>query len=235
MITSVRRVALVTGSHGGLGVAIVRRLEADGWAVAASAHREGAFAADVSQSAECDRLVKRVVSEFGRLDLLVNNAAYMQLAPIDEQEIYDWWRIVDVNLGGSFYMARASADALRRAHGHIINLSSRMGIAGDANGTAYAASKAGLIGMTKALALELAPEVRVNALAPGPVDTPQLAVDARNSNRTLDEERIARALESPLQRLVTPDEIAGSISFLVSNDAAEYTGQVLCPNGGRLM
>jgi NAD(P)-dependent dehydrogenase (short-subunit alcohol dehydrogenase family) len=229
------RVALVTGARGGLGVAIVRRLEVEGWTVAAAARREGRFAADVSDPVACRRLFEAVVEEFGRLDLLVNNAAYMQLAPVDEQDVEDWWRIIDVNLGGAFFLSRAAADELRKRRGQIINLSSRMGVAGDANGTAYAASKAGLIGMTKALARELAPEVRVNALAPGPVDTPQLAVDARNSNRTLEQERRARAEESPLRRLVSADEIAASIAFLVSSDASEYTGQVFSPNGGRLM
>jgi NAD(P)-dependent dehydrogenase (short-subunit alcohol dehydrogenase family) len=229
------RVALVTGANGGIGTAIVQRLERDGWTVAASMRDKGAFEADVRDSTACARVVGRVVAEFGRLDLLVNNAAYMRLAPVDEQDVEDWWHVVDVNLGGSFYMARASADALREAKGHIVNLSSRMGVAGDANGTAYTSSKAGLIGLTKALALELAPDVRVNALAPGPVDTQQLGVDALNSGRSLDEEREARAKESPLKRLVSAEEIAGTIAFLVSDDAAEYTGQVFSPNGGRLM
>jgi NAD(P)-dependent dehydrogenase (short-subunit alcohol dehydrogenase family) len=228
-------IALVTGSNGGLGRAIVRRLEDEGWSVAASARSEGPFAADVTDSEACERVVGLVLARWGRLDLLVNNAAYMALAPVDRHATDDWWRVVDVNLTGSFFMARSAAPALRQSRGHIINVASRMGIAGDADGTAYSASKSGLIGLTKALARELAPDVRVNALAPGPIDTPQLRVDADYSRRSLEEERRVRAQTSPLRRLATPEDIAGSIAFLVSPDAREYTGQVLSPNGGRLM
>ncbi len=235
MTSGIKRVALVTGSNGGLGRAIVRRLEDDGWSVAGSARSEGTFAADVTDSEACERLVGLVLARWGRLDLLVNNAAYMALAPVDGHAVDDWWCVIDVNLSGSFFMARSAAPALRLAGGHIINVASRMGQAGDADGTAYSASKAGLIGLTKALARELAPDVRVNALAPGPIDTPQLRVDAAYSRRSLDEERVIRARLSPLQRLATPEEIAGSIAFLTSPDAREYTGQVLSPNGGRLM
>ena len=189
----------------------------------------------MTDSDACQRVVGLVLSRWGRLDLLVNNAAYMALAPVDRHAVDDWWCVVDVNLSGAFFMARSAAPALRQARGHIINVASRMGQAGDADGTAYSASKAGLIGLTKALARELAPDVRVNALAPGPIDTPQLRVDADYSRRSLEEERLIRARLSPLQRLATPEEIAGTIAFLVSPDAREYTGQVLTPNGGRLM
>jgi NAD(P)-dependent dehydrogenase (short-subunit alcohol dehydrogenase family) len=229
------RVALVTGANGGLGRAIVGRLEREGWTVAAATRMDGAFAADVSQSRECGKVVDTVLARFGRLDLLVNNAAYMALAPVDDHPVDDWWRVVDVNLSGAFFLARAAALALLEARGHIINISSRMGMAGDRDGTAYAASKAGLIGLTKALALELAPDVRVNALAPGPIDTAQLLVDAHHSGRSLQDERLAAAGRSPLRVLATPDEIAGSVAFLVSADARSYTGQVLCPNNGLLM
>jgi NAD(P)-dependent dehydrogenase (short-subunit alcohol dehydrogenase family) len=229
------RVALVTGADGGLGTALVRRLERDGWSVAASTEHDGEFAGDVSDPRACDRIVDRVLDGFGRLDLLVNNAAYMALSPVSEHALADWWRVVDVNLSGSFFLARRAADSLREARGSIVNVSSRMGIAGDADGTAYAASKAGLIGLTKALALELAPEVRVNAIAPGPIDTPQLLVDARRNGRSLDEERAEAVLKTPLRRLVSPEEIAGTVAFLVSADGAHYSGQVLSPNGGLLM
>ncbi|MDQ6878804.1 MAG: SDR family oxidoreductase [Candidatus Dormibacteraeota bacterium] len=229
------RVALVTGADGGLGQAIVHRLGGVGWSIAASTRAGGTFAADVSDSKACDRLVAAVLARFGRLDLLVNNAAYMTLASITSHPVDDWWRVIEVNLSGAFFLARGAAPALREAQGHIVNIASRMGMAGDPDGTAYSASKAGLIGLTKALAHELAPEVRVNALAPGPIDTPQLLVDAQHNRRSLEDERQAAVKRSPLRRLATPDEIAGSVVFLVSKDASHYTGQVLCPNGGLLM
>jgi NAD(P)-dependent dehydrogenase (short-subunit alcohol dehydrogenase family) len=223
------KVAVVTGADGGLGAAIVRRLELDGWSVAASTHHDGHYAGDVSDPRACNRIVDRVLEDFGRLDLLVNNAAYMALSPVSEHEIADWWRVVDVNLSGSFFLIRRAADALREARGSIVN------IAGGADGTAYAASKAGLIGLTKAVSLELAPDVRVNAIAPGPIDTPQLLVDARRNQRSLDDERADAVLKTPLQRLVSAAEVAGTVAFLVSRDAAHYSGQVLSPNGGLLM
>jgi NAD(P)-dependent dehydrogenase (short-subunit alcohol dehydrogenase family) len=229
------KVALVTGSDGGLGAAIVRRLEHDGWLVAASTHHDGHYAGDVSDPRACNRIVDRVLEDLGRLDLLVNNAAYMALSPVSEHEIADWWRVIDVNLSGSFYLVRRAAGALREARGSIVNISSRMGVAGGADGTAYAASKAGLIGLTKAVSLELAPDVRVNAIAPGPIDTPQLLVDARRNRWSLDDERADAVLKTPLQRLVSADEVAGTVAFLVSPDAAHYSGQVLSPNGGLLM
>jgi 3-oxoacyl-[acyl-carrier protein] reductase len=229
------KVALVTGADGGIGTAITRRLEDEGWRVAAATRATGEFAADVSDPAACNALVDAVVGAYGRLDLVVNNAAHMTLAPINEHPAEDWWRVIDTNLSGPFYLARRAAQALVDAQGSIVNISSRMGIAGGADGTAYAASKAGLIGLTKALALELAPEVRVNAIAPGPVDTPQLEVDARHNGRSLDAEREDAIASSPLRRLMSPTEVAGAVSFLVSPDGANYTGQVLSPNGGLLL
>jgi len=128
--------------------------------------------------------------------------------------------------------ARAAAAALRASRGSIVFVSSEWGVRGWPLATAYAASKAGLIGLTKALARELAPEIRVNALAPGVIDTPQLAVDAVSAGVTLDEIRRSYAALAPLGRIAAPAEIAASVVFLASPGAAYYTGQVLQPNGG---
>ena len=111
-------------------------------------------------------------------------------------------------------------------------MSSEWGVIGWPGASAYAASKSGLIGLTRALARELAPDVRVNAIAPGVIDTPQLAVDAADAGITLDEMKRRYAEASPLRRIADPDEIAASIEFLASDGAAYYTGQVLHPNGG---
>jgi NAD(P)-dependent dehydrogenase (short-subunit alcohol dehydrogenase family) len=228
----VRRVVLVTGSTGGIGRSLVTRFNADGWQVAASTHHGGELAADLADPDEVARLIGRVIVRFGRLDALIVNHATMAMAPVDAHDPADWWRIVDTNLSGAFYLARDAAPHLVAANGSIVFISSEWGVIGWPRASAYSASKAGLMGLTRALARELAPAVRVNALAPGAVDTPQLEVDARDAGLTLDEIRARYAREAPLRRIGTPAEVAASVAFLVSADAANYTGQVLHPNAG---
>ncbi|MFZ5854165.1 MAG: SDR family NAD(P)-dependent oxidoreductase [Chloroflexota bacterium] len=229
------RVALVTGAGGGLGRAIVAALEAEGWMVAGATHRGGEFAADLADPAAPDRLVERVIDRFGRLDLLVPNHAAMGMAPVEVHPVEDWWRIVDTNLSGSFRLARAAAPHLLAGGGSIVFISSEWGVTGWPGASAYAASKAGLIGLTKALARELAPEVRVNAVAPGVIDTPQLQVDAAAAGVPIGEIRRRYAAAAPLRRIATPDEIAATVICLVSPAGGYYTGQVLQPNGGTTM
>lgn len=223
---------LVTGSTGGIGRSLVTRFNADGWQVAASTHHGGELAADLADPDEVARLIGRVIVRFGRLDALIVNHATMAMAPVDAHDPADWWRIVDTNLSGAFYLARDAAPHLVAANGSIVFISSEWGVIGWPRASAYSASKAGLMGLTRALARELAPAVRVNALAPGAVDTPQLEVDARDAGLTLDEIRARYAREAPLRRIGTPAEVAASVAFLVSADAANYTGQVLHPNAG---
>lgn len=225
-------VTLITGSVGGIGRALVARFAADGWSVAAATHHEGAFAADLADPGEAAQLVARVVEGYGRMDALVVNHAAMSLAPVERHDPADWWRIVDTNLSGAFYLARESAPHLVETAGSIVFVSSEWGISGWPRATAYAASKAGLIGLARALARELAPRVRVNAVAPGAVDTPQLEVDAVDAGVTKATIVERYAAEAPLQRIGTPGEVAASVAFLVSPDAANYTGQVLRPNAG---
>ena len=225
-------VALVTGAAGGLGRAIARRLAADGWTVAAATREGGPLAYDLAEQSAAGALVEAVLRTYGRLDLLVANHAAMAMGRVEEQPLDEWWRIVHTNLSGSFRLVRAAAAELTSRGGSIVLISSEWGITGWPRATAYAASKAGLIGLTKALALELAPAVRVNALAPGIIDTPQLAVDAADAGVGLDEIRERYAAHAPLRRIATADEIASSVTFLASQDAAYYTGQVLSPNGG---
>jgi NAD(P)-dependent dehydrogenase (short-subunit alcohol dehydrogenase family) len=225
-------VALVTGSTGGLGRAIVAALEGDGWRVAPSAHRSGPFAADVADPVAVEALVARVVARLGRLDLVVSNAAAMAMASVEEHPLEDWWRIIRTNLSGGFFLARAAAPHLAAAAGSLLFVSSEWGVTGWPRATAYAASKAGLIGLTKALARELAPRVRVNALAPGAIDTRQLEVDAADAGVTLEAIRGRYARAAPLGRIATPAEIAETVAFLASPGGAFYTGEVLQPNGG---
>jgi NAD(P)-dependent dehydrogenase (short-subunit alcohol dehydrogenase family) len=229
------KVALVTGAAGGIGRAIVARLSADGWTAVPATHRDGPFAADLADPAAARSLVQRAVAATGRLDLLVANHAAMTMAPIEEYDIDDWWRVVDTNLGGSFHLARAAAPHLRNAGGSIVFIASEWGVSGWPQASAYVASKAGLIGLTKALARELAPRVRVNALAPGVIDTAQLQVDADALAISLAEMKSRYAAAAPLGRIGTTAEIAASVAFLASDEAGYYTGQVLSPNGGTTM
>lgn len=226
------RVALVTGAAGGLGAAIVDALAADGWVVAGATRRDGPHAADLADAGAGDLLVEGVIARHGRLDLLVSNAAAMTMAPVDSHPVDDWWHVVDVNLSAAFRLSRAASPHLRAARGAIVYISSEWGVTGWPDATAYSASKAGLIGLAKALARELAPEVRVNAIAPGVIDTPQLRVDADHAGVPLDEMKARYAAATPLGRIATPEEIAASVIFLASAGGAFYTGQVLQPNGG---
>ena len=227
-----RPVALVTGAMGGLGTAIVLKLRALGTDVVAATHRTGPFEADLSDPGEARALIERAVTVHGRLDLLIANHAAMTMWPVDAHPVDDWWHVVNTNLSGTFFLSQAAAPHLRRSRGVIIIISSEWGITGWPEASAYAASKAGLIGLTKSLAIALAPEVRVNAIAPGIIDTPQLAVDADAAGISLAEMKARYADETRLRRIATPIEVAGTVAFLASADAEFYTGQVFRPNGG---
>jgi NAD(P)-dependent dehydrogenase (short-subunit alcohol dehydrogenase family) len=222
----------VTGAAGGLGRAIVKRLQADGWTVAAATHKGGPLAFDLLDPAAPAALVEEVVQRCGRLDMLVANHAAMTLGALEEQPLDEWWRIVNTNLSGSFRLVRAAASELSSRGGSIVLVSSDWALSGWPRATAYVASKAGLIGLAKALALELAPAVRVNALAPGIMDTLQLDVDAADAGLSRDAIRDRYAATAPLQRIASADEIAATVAFLASREAKYYTGQVLSPNGG---
>jgi NAD(P)-dependent dehydrogenase (short-subunit alcohol dehydrogenase family) len=225
-------VALVTGAAGGLGRATVVALADAGWVVAAATHRGRDLAFDLSVLEAPAELVAAVLERHGRIDLLVANHAAMAMAAVEDHDPADWWRIVDTNLSGSFRLARAAASELRARRGSIVFVSSEWGLIGWPRASAYTASKAGLVGLTKALALELAPQVTVNALAPGVVDTPQLEVDAGDLGVSLAEVRDRYAAVTPLRRIATPTEIAATVVFLASDGGRFYTGQVLSPNGG---
>ncbi len=243
------KIGLVTGAQQGIGRAISLALARDGADVAinflddrAAAERLGdevralgrralVVQGDVSRGGEVERLVAAVVEELGPPDVLVNNAGVFPRAPFLELAERDWDHVLGVNLKGSFLTAQAVARAMVAAGrpGAIVNISSSA-VRGDARGVHYSASKAGIVGLTRAMALALAPHrIRVNAIAPGLTDTAQ----PRYGNT--EAELALKAREVPLGRMAQPDEIARIAVFLATEEAAWVTGELIHVNGGAYM
>ena len=204
------RTALITGASRGIG-----RADAE------------IFQADVGDPRQAEAMAEACCKRFGRVDVLINNAGIADVGLLTEVTDERWDRLWRVNVGGVFYTCRAVLPGMiREKRGKIINLSSIWGIAGASCEAAYSATKAAVIGLTKALAKEVGPSgIQVNCIAPGAVET--------DMNAALDEAAL-RSLreETPLGRLGTPREIAAAIAFLASEESDFITGQVLSPNGG---
>ncbi|HXV58032.1 MAG TPA: 3-oxoacyl-[acyl-carrier-protein] reductase [Gaiellaceae bacterium] len=234
------KVALVTGGSRGIGAAISRELARAGARVAVN-YRAGkeaaeavaaeiggiALAADVSDPAEAQGLVERVESELGDLDVLVNNAGVTRDTLIARMSDEDWELVLDTNLRGAFNTCRAvSRKMLRRRAGAIVNISSVVGVHGNPGQANYAASKAGIIGLTKALGRELGTRgVRANVVAPGYITTELTEVLSEEIRGTI-------LGNTPLGRLGSPEDVAAAVRFLCSDDAAFITGEVLLVDGG---
>jgi NAD(P)-dependent dehydrogenase (short-subunit alcohol dehydrogenase family) len=237
--------ALVTGAAQGIGRAIARRLAADGTRIVVN-DREPTAALDELAAAlhgitapadVSDRQqVRDMVARTGPVDILVCNAAYMTMSPFLEHPPQDWWKVVDTNLTGTFHLIQAVLPGMRgRGGGRVVIVSSYWGVSGWPNATAYAASKAGLIALTKTLGRELAPEgIIVNAVAPGVIATPQLEVDAKDAGVSLDEVQRRYAEHIPLGRIGRPEEIADAVAFLAGQEVGAMVGQVLQVNGGEI-
>jgi NAD(P)-dependent dehydrogenase (short-subunit alcohol dehydrogenase family) len=232
-------VALVTGAATGIGAATADLLEERGYAVARN-HLPGQLVAgysaeaDVSDPAAVGRMVGDVTRDLGPVSVLVANAAYMVMGQIGQVGAGEFWRVVNTNLTGTFACIRACAPAMaEQRFGRIVNVASDWGRTGWPRATAYAASKAGVISLTKATALELGPHgITVNAVTPGIVDTPQLQVDADDAGVPLEQILETYAAEVPLGRVAQPRDIAEVIAHLASDVAATITGQIIPVNGG---
>jgi 3-oxoacyl-[acyl-carrier protein] reductase len=240
-------VALVTGAQRGIGAAIAKKLGRDGFSLALAARSadalrtfagelaaEGieaeAFPCDVSDSAQVDTLLKGIQDRFGRLDALVNNAGITRDGLLLRMKEEDWDAVIDINLKSVFLLSKGALRLLLKSpQGRIVNISSVVGVTGNPGQTNYAASKAGIIGFTKALAREYATKgLTANAVAPGFIETEMTG--------HLNEAQKAAALQAiPSGRLGKGDEVAAAVSFLVSPSAAYITGQVLCVDGGMAM
>jgi 2-hydroxycyclohexanecarboxyl-CoA dehydrogenase len=240
----VGRTALVTGGASGIGRATALAMAARGARVAIldvqaggdvedEARRRGdelaAFAGDVTSAASVEATAAAVRARFGPVHVLVNSHGISGFGTLPDLPEPEWLRMIDVHLNGVFRTCRAFvSDMIAAGFGRIVNVSSVGGLRGGPMLVHYAAAKAGVVGFTKALAIDLGPKgITVNAIAPGLVDTPMLRASGLS-----DAVRSATIAQMPIRRLGTPDDVAAAILFLVSDAAAWFTGQVLSPNGG---
>jgi len=245
------KVALITGASSGIGRATAKTFAADGAAVAVAARRSDelddlvaeiragggnatAFKTDVSQAADVRRLVDHTVETLGRLDFAVNNAGIEgRFAPVTELPDEEWDRVLGINLKGAFLCMKYEARAMLSAGhgGAIVNVGSVNSFLGAATGSAYVASKHGMIGLTTSASAELAPQgIRVNLVCPGVIDTPM----HRRLREDIGDEVYDQGLipNIHLQRAGRPEEIAEAIVFLCSDAASYITGTTLTPDGG---
>ncbi|MDD4310902.1 MAG: 3-oxoacyl-ACP reductase FabG [Eubacteriales bacterium] len=242
-----KHTVLVTGSSRGIGAGIARRFAEDGHRVAIhyrageaqaralydelanAGYRVMLVSGDITDEKQCKTIAAAVRSTFGFIDVLVNNAGVaLPTQLVTDTSLSDWNRVMETNVSGMFLMTNAVLpEMVSQKRGSIVNISSMWGVIGGSCEVAYSASKAAVIGYTKALAKEVAPSgIRVNCVSPGFVLT--------DMTRCFDEDVIADICEeTPLLRVGTPEDIASAVRFLASEDASFITGQVLCVDGGR--
>ncbi|MBI2370725.1 MAG: 3-oxoacyl-ACP reductase FabG [Deltaproteobacteria bacterium] len=241
------KVAIVTGGGGGIGRALSLGLAQGGarvvvadliWEKAARVITEFsglrvhglAVKADISKAADVDHMIQQALTAYGQLDILVNNAGIYPSSPVESMPEGEWQRVLDTNLKGTFLCSRAAVRRMiPRRHGRIVNIASGRALAGAAGGAHYASSKAGILGFTRSLALEMAAHgITVNAVTPGVTDT-----DQPRAHYT-EEQLQAVGKRIPLGRIGQPDDLVGAVLFLASEAGRFVTGQNLVVNGGQI-
>jgi NAD(P)-dependent dehydrogenase (short-subunit alcohol dehydrogenase family) len=234
------RVAIVTGAGRGIGAAIAARLAADGAIVvcadidadeakstaAACGNDSVGLAVDVSSSAACEELIEQVARDYGQLHVLVNNAGVNRDAMLHKMTDDQWDQVIAVDLSGVFYMTRAISRPMRTArYGRIVNIASASWL-GNIGQTNYAAAKAGVVGLTRSVAKELARfTITANAICPGFIDTPMTQAMPESAYQ-------AQLDKIPLGRIGEPSDVANTVAFLAGDDSAYVTGEVIDVGGG---
>jgi NAD(P)-dependent dehydrogenase (short-subunit alcohol dehydrogenase family) len=242
------RVAIVTGAGQGIGKALALGLSRErAKVVIADIHQDNAvavkdeicaagamavaIATDVSDEMSVEAMVEQCIEEFGKIDILINNAGIFPVSSVENMQEEEWDRVIGTNLVGAFLSSKAVASKLiEQESGRIISISSGRAFQGAKNAAHYASSKAGIIGFSKALALELAPRrITVNVICPGITDT------AQPRGHQSEEQIYAQAQKIPLGRIGQPEDLVGTAVFLASDAAAFITGQTIIVNGGSIM
>jgi 2-hydroxycyclohexanecarboxyl-CoA dehydrogenase len=241
------KIAIVTGAGSGIGRAIAGKLAAEGATVVVSDINEAAaketaaslgnnsigVLTDVTSRESVDDMVRAVKEEFGRIDVLVNNAGWDKVEPFLDSQVSDWDRVVAINLYGTLHCSQSALAVMKeQGSGAVINIGSDAGRVGSSGEAVYSAAKGGIIAFTKTLAREMArSKINVNCICPGPADTPLFAGISEGNPK------LREALEKsiPMRRLAQPEDLANAVAFFASDEAAYITGQTLSVSGGLTM